>query len=119
MFKLKNKFKAIKQNGFDSKLENAVHEILKLRVLAGEFVEIIKQPRVDLVCGIKWRVDFQCVKPDGESIFVEAKGFETEPYRLKKKLWNGFGPGVLEIWKGSARKPYCDEILKMGKNEKI
>jgi hypothetical protein len=39
----------------------------------------------------------------GEFVWAEAKGFETDPWKIKRKLWQYYGPGKLEIYKGSAK----------------
>jgi hypothetical protein len=52
-------------------------------------------------------------------VWVEAKGCETERYRLCLKLWRGgHGPGELEIWKGSWQRPILVEIVKPDRRKK-
>lgn len=108
----KNKFKAARTNGFSSKLENAVHEILLLREKAGEISDIKCQQSVKLTeAQISYRTDFSFVTKDNKTCWVEAKGYEGETWRLKKKLWKYYGPGPLEIYKGSFTKPFLDEVI--------
>lgn len=108
-----NKFRAIRTNGFSSKLESAVYEILKLREKAGEISDIQQQASVDLGFDIRWKVDYSfTVRETGKRFWAEAKGIETDRYRICLKLWRGGqGPGPLEIWKGSYQKPKLVEII--------
>ena len=109
----KNKFGAIRSNGYGSKLENAVYQILLLREKSGEIKDIRKQHLVDLGYRIFWKVDFSFLEiSTDERVWAEAKGIETERYRICLKLWRyGNGPGKLEIWKGSYQRPTLDEIV--------
>lgn len=109
----KNKFNAVRTNGFASKLESAVYELLLLRQKAGEIKNIKKQHSVDLGLGVRWKVDFSFeLVETGERIWCEAKGIEGEGYRLKRTMWkNGAGPGPLEIWKGSHARPRLIETI--------
>ena len=115
----RNKFGAQRTNGYSSKLEAAVRQILDLREKAGEISDI-KRGAVELTCGIRWNVDFNYLDvKTGKRVWVEAKGVETERYRICLKLWRGgFGPGVLEIWKGDWRRPVLVDIVKPNKEVK-
>jgi hypothetical protein len=44
-----------------------------------------------------------------EFVWAEAKGFETDPWKMKK-LWKHYGPGKLEIYKGNAKEIYFARI---------
>jgi hypothetical protein len=56
--------------------------------------------------------DFKCRdKNTGEIFWVEAKGYENDRWPTKKKLYKFYGPGKLEIWKGSHARPYLDEVI--------
>jgi len=95
-----------------SKLERAVHGIMKLREKAGEIRDLKQQRRVDLGDGIDWAVDFSFIdNKTGEKTWAEAKGLEDARYRICKKLWKSRGPGPLEIWKGHYRQPRLVEIV--------
>ena len=108
---------------FASKLEAAVYGLLKYRVMAGELRDlryihsVILPVKKCRFCGceggtVTWKVDFSAddVKT-GKRVFFEAKGQEDKSYKRRKGLWKKVGPGVLEIWKGSARNPYLDETI--------
>ena len=112
--KYKAKKTEVSGEAFPSKLEGAVYSLLLLRKKAGEISEIKRQGAVRLTPSISWKVDFECVRPDGTSFFCEAKGIETEGYSLKKRLWKDFGKTTLEIWKGSYQKPFLHETLSAG-----
>lgn len=97
---------------FASKLERAVYELLKLRLAAGEITEIKCQVQVSLTkAGVIYRPDFQCFTAGGGSFYVEAKGVETPEYRLKRRLWTVYGPGILMVYKGSYAKPVLHETI--------
>lgn len=80
---------------YDSKLEARVAQELDLRMKAGEFTEIIPQFRIKLYVYLPdnkpaylftYICDFRCEKPDGSFLLVEAKGKETELFRVKKRI---------------------------------
>lgn len=107
---------------FSSKLEASVYQQLKLRQKAGEFDEIKCQVTVR-VCGvighecmthgkIDYIVDFECIKIGDSPFYVEAKGFETPHWKLKKRLWMHNGPGRLEIYKGTWLRPVLIETVR-------
>lgn len=108
-----NKFGAKKTNGFASKLEHAVYLILKLRERAGEIELLMTQSRVQLSdAKIVYIPDFKCkLIETGEVFWVEAKGHETPEWKLKKRLWQVYGPGRLEIWKGTHVRPRFSENI--------
>jgi hypothetical protein len=108
-----NKYHAKRQGGFSSRLEYSVYQLLLTRERAGEISDIRKQHCVDLTAAcISWKVDFSFIeKSTGLRVWCEAKGLEKSDYRIKLKLWRVYGPGTLEIWKGSAARPFVAEIV--------
>jgi hypothetical protein len=118
-----------------SKLERAVYGILILRERAGEIKDIRCQASVTLgtevvtnfVTGktrtktIRWKVDFAfTVVKTGVRTWCEAKGMESALYRKQLRLWReGAGPGPLEIWKGSYRRPTQTDLVTPGKGKKL
>src|SRR5690242_4921501 len=88
---------------FSSKHEAAVYDILYLRMKAGEFESIQPQDSVYLTdAKILYKPDFKCIRPNGlEPLWVEAKGFKTDVWAIKRRLWKEYGPGELEIWEGT------------------
>ena len=53
---------------------------------------------------IIYKIDFSFLEK-GRLIYSEAKGFETDRWRICVKLWKYYGPAPLEIWKGSYSAP--------------
>jgi len=95
-----------------SKLESAVCQLLSLRKRAKEIISFEAESTVKLTrAGIRYIADFRCLTPGGDALFVEAKGVETPEWRLKLKLWRFYGPGPLEIWKGTHLRPYLHETV--------
>lgn len=104
---------------FDSKLEKAVYDILWLRERAGEIKIICQQSSVYMTkARIQYIADFKCLDVSkDEEFWVEAKGFPTRDWRLKRRLWlSGYGPGRLEIWMGSYNKPFLKETIEPKEN---
>lgn len=75
---------------YDSKLEGYVASQLNLMKKAGEIDKIQEQVRVKFIINgvliTSNYVDFRCEMSNGEVWYVEAKGKETDRYRLLKKL---------------------------------
>jgi hypothetical protein len=98
---------------FASKLEASVYQFLRLRERAGEIKITHLQSRIHLTdARILYIPDFQCLNLKTQSVFyVEAKGFETPDWKIKKRLWFHYGPAPLEIWRGTHSRPFLDEIV--------
>lgn len=95
-----------------SKLESSVCQMLQLRIRAKEIDIVQCQDHVYLTeARILYIPDFKCTTRDKKEFFVEAKGFETPEWKLKKKLWKFYGPAPLEIWMGSHTNPFLKETL--------
>jgi hypothetical protein len=80
---------------YDSKLEARVAQELDLRKKAGEFVEVEPQFRIKLYVYLPdgkradlftYVCDFKCTRSDGSFLLVEAKGVETDLFRVKKRI---------------------------------
>lgn len=102
---------------FASKLEASVFSILKLMERAGQITGIEVQPTVYLTdADIGYRPDFRAIDLStankGNEFFIEAKGFPTPEWKIKKRLWEYYGPGELWIYVGSYKNPKLDEIVK-------
>ncbi len=76
---------------YPSKLEARVAQELDLLRRAVNprcrVVDIERQPLVTFASGVKWRVDFLVTLADGRRVWVEAKGKELEPFRIKRALF--------------------------------
>lgn len=99
--------KKVKAHGysFDSKLERAVFEMLLIWQESGEISNLRHHPGTVYLTDarIGYRPDYSWVNTkNGDIIYGEAKGLETDVYKIKKKLWAFYGPGILLIWKGKA-----------------
>jgi hypothetical protein len=118
--KLKNT--RIKQDGysFASKLEASVYRALKFRAMAGEIEILLHQCRIHLTdAKIGYVPDFKCRDVrTSEVFFVEAKGFETTDWKIKKRLWSKYGPAPLHIWRGTYSRPFLEEILVPAPNSR-
>lgn len=92
-----NKFGAKKStyNGFnyDSKFEANVAQDLDLRLRVGEIKGIERQVKIPLVAYGKhitnYFIDFVVTHNDGHLEYVEAKGYETDVWKMKWKMLEG------------------------------
>lgn len=106
-----NKFNAKRTNGFASKLESAVFDILTLRQRAGEIKDLRCQHVVVLQDGpkeikINWKIDYSYTDTSTNRLcFAEAKGVWTQDFIIKLKLFKKLGIGQIEIWGGNWRSP--------------
>ena len=96
-----------------SKLESAVCQVLQLRQRAGEIFLLQVEDHVYLTdARILYIPDFRCMNCKSDEIFfVEAKGYPTPEWNIKKRLWKCYGPGLLEIWGGTHRSPTLLETI--------
>jgi hypothetical protein len=109
------KYRSTPTNGFGSKLESAVRDILRAREKAGEIRDIRCQQTIVLQEGardqrITWRVDF-AFEEAGATAYAEAKGFATRDYKLKLKLYKGTRKERLYIYGGSYQRPRLIEVV--------
>lgn len=82
---------------FDSKKEARRYKELKLLERAGEIKDLKLQPRYTLqesfkyegatIRKIEYVADFQYEEKDGQLVTEDTKGYRTETYKLKKKLF--------------------------------
>lgn len=97
----KHKYMAKRTNGFPSRLESSLYDYLLLKQRDGKIKNIKQQQGVDLVGGIRWKIDFSYeLVSTGELIYAEAKGVETQDYKIKLKLFKSDAKNVLEIYGG-------------------
>ncbi len=117
----RNKYKAQRTNGFPSKLESALNDLLMLKERGGEISELKRQQTVVLQEGTKgragtriaWKVDFSFIETlTGLTAYAEAKGIETNDYLLKLKLWRANPPAKLYIFKGTYKRLKVTEVIE-------
>ena len=95
--KYHNKKTTIDNITFDSKKEADRYCVLKLLQKSGKIKDLIVQPRFILQCAftdntgtkhrpIEYRGDFS-YKEKGKEVVEDTKGFKTDMYLLKKKLF--------------------------------
>jgi hypothetical protein len=106
---LKPKYHAIRNSldghNFDSLMEAEFYVWLK----KNSDVNMKVHPKVQLLPGIKWSLDFFL-----KGVWYDVKGAETRDFKLKKKLWALFGPGDLIIVKKAPglKIPWTFETIK-------
>jgi len=120
-----NKYHAIRSKSlttkrwYDSGAERDFRDVLTIREADGLITEIVEQPVIKLGSDgeISYKADFvywELIAIRGEprpmcknvparfkdrQVWVEVKGFETERFKIIKRLWRYNGPGPLEIVK--------------------
>lgn len=98
---------------FSSRLESALHDYLLEQERAGEISDIRQQVRVKLTLAeIVYIPDFSAVDvKTGQTCYYESKGFETDVWRIKRRLWVFYGNGPLYVFKGTYKKLYLHEVI--------
>lgn len=102
--------------------EMECYSFLTLLQKGKEISSLIMQPRVVLMPGVIYKPDFMyfCNKSK-KKMYVEFKGFETDRWKLIKKLWRVVGPEDLIVYKKDRRKSsqlyslYIDDLIKSQK----
>lgn len=95
-----------------SKLEASVCKVLQVLMNLKQISNLKYQHTVHLDYGRKWKVDFSYQPINtAETVWVEAKGVEDSQYKMNLAMWKRIGPGKLEIWKGTAARPYLKEVV--------
>ena len=85
------------KKAYDSKLERHYHQELLLQEKAGYIRDVRQWPSVELLPDIRYKPDFYFVECDSErEVWVDTKGVIGERYRIIRKLWKLFGPGILQ-----------------------
>ena len=96
--KYKNKKTIVDDIQFDSKLEAKRYNELKLLEKSGKIKELKLQPSFELIPSFKkngktfrkaiYKADFSYIDTEtGETIIEDTKGYVTELYKLKKKIF--------------------------------
>lgn len=96
--KYKSKKTIVDDIQFDSRLEAKRYTELKLLQKSGKIKELQLQPSFELIPSFKkngktfrkstYKADFQYIDTEtGKTIVEDVKGFKTELYKLKKKLF--------------------------------
>lgn len=112
--------KKVERDGktFASGFEGDLYSYLSFLVKAGELSGLRSQVNVRLTrAEILMIPDFAAIETKtGKLIYFEAKGFETDVWRIKKRLWKVYGPAPLRIYKGSVGKTLklVEEIIPIG-----
>ena len=96
------------------------YQLLKLLERAGNIKITAVQTQTQITPEITHRTDFLVFDLRlGEPVWVEYKGFQTERWRIIKKLWKSHGPGLLRIYSGYGLKMHCEEIRPKCGNAKL
>jgi hypothetical protein len=90
---------------FASVGEAGCYDYLRALEQAGEIEILQTQASVYLTAArILYKPDFRILDRKLHcEVWVEYKGFETPEWRIKRRLWEYYGPGPLRIYKGAGR----------------
>ena len=75
---------------FQSKLEAKRYIQLKQLLNDQKIKSFTRQPKFDLIAGIRYVGDFEVTGLDDKVWIEDVKGMETEAFKLKQKLFNHF-----------------------------
>lgn len=111
----KAKYKAIRAEragrSFASQAEALLFDYLNLLSKDGQLTLIACQDHVYLTdARILYIPDF-VIEENEQKIWCEMKGFETPEWRLKRKLWLFYGPGLLRVYNCSKGNIVLKETL--------
>jgi len=94
--KKRSKYRAVRTNGFDSKLEAKRAGQLAMREKCGLISNLELQPKVYLTdAKILYKPDFKYAEAGGREVWEDVKGYRTPVFNLKARLWKHYGPGPL------------------------
>lgn len=99
----KHKFmaKPVEDDGqfFASTLEWKYFKHLKLLQACGEVLFFLRQVPFHLPGGVKYVVDYQIFYKNGDIVFVDVKGLETDTFKFKVKIVETIYPVDIKIVK--------------------
>ena len=72
---------------FDSKKEADYYSELKLRLAAKDIKGFCRQAEFVLAPNLRYKADFVVFNSDGTADVIDVKGFKTDVYKLKKKVF--------------------------------
>lgn len=72
---------------FDSQKEANYYNELKLRLSAGNIKGFCRQAEFVLANNVRYKADFIVFNNNGTTDIIDVKGFKTDVYKLKKKLF--------------------------------
>lgn len=84
---------------FDSKLEARYYDTLLLNQKGGELLFFLRQVPLHLPGKTKYVCDFVEFWKDGNVVFTDVKGMETETFKLKKRQVEDLYPIEIQIIK--------------------
>lgn len=76
---------------FASKSEAARYHYLKAEQAAGRLIFFLMQVRIDIPGGY-YRLDFLEFWADGDMVWLDVKGFETEGFKIKRRAVEAIYP---------------------------
>lgn len=91
------RIQATRTGHYASKREAAYADELRLRRLAGVVLYWLEQVPIRLPGNTTYRVDFQVFYRDGTVHYVDVKGYETEVFKLKKRMVEDLYPIEIEV----------------------
>lgn len=83
---------------FDSQKEADYYSELKLRLTTKNIKGFCRQAEFVLANNTRYKADFVVFNNDGTSEIIDVKGFKTDVYKLKKKLFEDkFNLKIVEV----------------------
>jgi hypothetical protein len=68
-----------------------------------------------------YKPDYKVLGRNGVEYYAEAKGFEDEKWRIKRRLYEHYGPAPLQIWVRQGKKGIVlrETIVPKGEGNEI
>lgn len=85
--KYHNKHVTVDSINFDSRKEVDYYSELKMRLKAGEIKGFCRQAEFILAPNLRYKADFIVFNNDGTAEIIDVKGFKTQVYKDKKKVF--------------------------------
>lgn len=90
----RSKYRAVRTNGYASKLEARVAARLHALKASGVINVLLEQVPIKFASGVKFVCDFMAIYDGGRVEFVEAKGVETAAFKIKMRLLEAERPEI-------------------------
>lgn len=109
-----NKFHAVQTNGFASRLESDVFDIINAELPSSFLIQkqsrVILKPATERYSALGWKIDFKVAEDKENYLFVEAKGKPTIDFKIKLQLFENRFPRSYNRLIVVTRKK-CPELL--------
>ena len=114
---------------FDSPDEYRYYLKLEQEIINGTVLSVELQPKMALISnfmyqgerrqGITYTPDFLVLYADGNKVYIDVKGMETQQGNLRRKLFEYYYPDKVLLWVSESKKYGVDGWIDTDKLKKI